>query len=200
MGDYVLYQPLTRADRITVLLYRAGVALAAVTLSALAAFLALHGPLDARTSSLYFDFFLAALYFSVGLSVFFIHLYIGIFKEYLKRLYYLALVTLALVVMKGNGDAASYVSGAHLALLFLLPAAGCMAFICAKEAFCFRLVEGYLLAIIMPLYLIALGAGALGEGAAAPGLVLIAALFDLFAFRKVLMPIHVDIGDKSAYR
>ena len=199
VGDYTLYQPLTTADRVTVLLYRAGIALIALLLAALAVFAAFLHPLPARTASLYFSLFLAALYISTGLGVFFIHLYIGKFKKNLKRLYYLALVCLAAVLILGNGDTAAFVSASHAGPLLLLPIAGCIGFIAAKEAFCFRLVEGYLLAMVMPVYLIAVASGALGPNAVSSGLLLIAALFAFFTFRKVFMPIHVDIGDKSAY-
>ncbi len=200
MGDYVLYQPLTRADKITVVLYRAGIALACLSLLAMAVFAAFLHLLDARSASLYFDYFLAALYFSMGLSVFFIHLYIGRFKKNLKRLYYVALAALVFILIQGNGDTVSFISATRGGPLLLLPISMCMGFVAAKEAFCFRLLEGYALALIMPLYLIAISTGVLGQNAVTSGLLLIAALFAFFTFRKIFMPIHVDIGDKSAYR
>ncbi|MDA8169351.1 MAG: DUF2301 domain-containing membrane protein [Nitrospiraceae bacterium] len=202
MGDYYLYQPLTRADKATVVLYRTGIVLTCLLISGLAVCLALSAAIEARGA---FNLFLGLLYFSVGLSVFFIHLYIGRFRKNLKGLYFTALAALAFVVIKGRGDALSYIagvhiSGAHIGPLLLLPIAGCIGFIAAKEAFCFRLVEGYLLALAMPLYLIAFSAGVLGSAGVTTGLMFIAALMVLFTARKAFMPLHADIGDKSAYR
>ncbi len=200
MGDYILYQPLTKSDRVTVFLYRAGIALTCLALAGLAAFIAVSPAVTAGRASLYFDLFLALLYFAVGLSVFFIHLYIGSFKRNLKGLYLLALAGLAVIFIKGGGNSLSYIMGTPLSALLMLPVAGCIGFITAKEAFCFRLAEGYLLAMAMPIYLIALSTGGLGRDGAESGLIFVAALYILFTFRKVLMPLHVDIGDKSAYR
>jgi uncharacterized integral membrane protein len=70
----------------------------------------------------------------------------------------------------------------------------------AKEAFCFRLFEGYLLAIMMPAYLLLVSSGALSAAAAFSGLALIALMLVLFTLRKIFMPVAYDIGDKSAYR
>ena len=200
MGDYILYQPLTGTDRVTVLLYRTGLALTCLLLSALAVFLAVSPPVAAGRASFYFDFFMALLYFAAGLSVFFIHLYIGSFKRKLMGLYLISLAALAAMFIIGGGDALSFVSGTPVSALLFLPLAGCIGFIAAKEAFCFRLVEGYLLAIAMPLYLFAFATGGLGRGGTESGTIFIAALYLIFALRKVFMPLHCDIGDKSAYR
>ena len=69
----------------------------------------------------------------------------------------------------------------------------------AKEAFCFQLFEGYLLAMIMPVYLLLVSRGLLTSRGASLGLGLIAAMLVLFTLRKVFMPLAYDIGDKSAY-
>jgi uncharacterized integral membrane protein len=93
MGDTDYFQPLTREDRITVLLYRAGILLSTVIIG-ISAFIVL-GTLRASeppgppfmVSGLVLNSMLLALYFSVGLSVFFIHLYIGKFYRTLKKIY-----------------------------------------------------------------------------------------------------------------
>ena len=200
MGDYILYQPLTRTDRMTVFLYRAGIALTCLMLAALAAFGVLSPAVSAGRASLYFDLFLALLYFAAGLNVFFIHLYIGGFKRKLIGLYFIALAALAVIFIKGDGDALSFISVTPPASLLFLPLAGCIGFVAAKEAFCFRLAEGYLLAMAMPLYLVALSTGGLGRAGIESGLMFIAAFYVFFTFRKIFMPIHCDIGDKSSYR
>ncbi|MDA8092059.1 MAG: DUF2301 domain-containing membrane protein [Nitrospiraceae bacterium] len=200
MGDYILYQPLTKTDRITVFIYRASIALSGILLASLAVFAAVYPAVSAGKASLYFDIFLVLFYLATGLGVFFIHLYIGSFKRNLKGLYILALAGLAVILIKGEGNGLAYLTGTPAAALLLLPVSGCAGFIAAKEAFCFRLVEGYLLMMIMPLFLMAFSTGALGKTGVIFGIVLIAALYVLFASRKVFMPLHCDIGDKSAYR
>ena len=70
----------------------------------------------------------------------------------------------------------------------------------AKEAFCFQLFEGYLLAMIMPLYLLLVAGGVLTGRGAFSGLSVIAAILLFFTLRKAFMPIAYDIGDKSAYQ
>lgn len=197
MGEKAVFQPLTREDRISVVLYRLGIALSAVTLL-LTAYIALR-PSQSGIGNATALGLLIALYVSAGLSVFCIHLYVSRFHKFLKRLYYVSVAALILLLALGKGDVSAVLLERPYGPLFLIPLSGCIGFVTAKEAFCFRLVEGYLLALFMPLYLLALASGLLTQRSAAFGIVLIALLYLVFTFRKVFMPIHYDIGDKSAY-
>lgn len=203
MGDYQQFQPLTKEDRITTLLYRTGIFLSAM-LIAIAAFIAISpGMRDWPLiyTGLGANIIIVSLYFSVGLSVFFIHLYIGKFHRILKKIYYLSLFCLALMFMVGKGSPASMLSSLNPAgALLLIPLALCLGFITAKEAFCFKLLEGYLLGLVMPAYLFFYGLGLLDQKNAVYGLALIAAMLVFFMIRKIFMPLHCDIGDKSAYQ
>jgi uncharacterized integral membrane protein len=134
------------------------------------------------------------------MSVFFIHLYVGKFKSFLKNLYYFSLVCLAVLLSIGKGSLSGALVQEPYSLLLLLPLSGCLGFVTAKEAFCFKLVEGYLLAMIMPVYLLLVSGSILTGQGGAYGLVLIAVMLVVFTLRKVFMPIAYDIGDKSAYR
>jgi uncharacterized integral membrane protein len=140
-----------------------------------------------------------SLYVSVGMSVFFIHLYIGKFKGYLKNLYFVSLACLAVLLYIGKGSLSGALVQEPSSALLLLPLSGCLGFVTAKEAFCFKLLEGYFLALIMPLYLLLVSASILTSRGAASGLVLIAVLLVIFTLRKVFMPVAFDIGDKAAY-
>jgi uncharacterized integral membrane protein len=202
MGETQVFQPLTREDKITVVLYRIGIVLSAIIISALAILLTTaSAPAPAAGGgSLATDLLAYGLYLSVGMSVFFIHLYIGVFKRYLKNLYFISLGCLIVLLFIGKGSpSAVFAHGAYGPLL-LLPLAGCLGFVTAKEAFCFKLFEGYLLAMLMPLYLLMVSGGFLSGGGATSGLILIAAMLVLFTVRKVSMPLAYDIGDKSAYQ
>ena len=108
MGETNYFQPLTKEDKITVVLYRAGIFLSALILG-LAAFVVFKSLPDAGGESTFFvsglsiNILLLVLYFSVGLSVFFIHLYIGKFHRVLKKIYYLAVACLCVLFFIGNG-------------------------------------------------------------------------------------------------
>lgn len=200
MGETQVFQPLTREDKITVLLYRIGIVLSAIIISALAILVTTASAPAAAGVSLATDILAYGLYISVGMSVFFIHLYVGVFKRYLKNLYFISLGCLVVLLFIGKGSpSAVFAHGAYGPLL-LLPIAGCLGFVTAKEAFCFKLFEGYLLAMLMPLYLLMVSGRFLSRGGATYGLVLIAAMLVFFTVRKVSMPLAYDIGDKSAYQ
>lgn len=203
MGDYQQFQPLTKEDKITTVLYRTGIFLSSV-LMAIAGFIAISPDmrdLPLIYSGLAANIIILSLYFSIGLSVFFIHLYVGKFHRILKNIYYLSIFCLALLFLLGKGSPASTLFRVTpAAALLLIPLSLCLGFITAKEAFCFKLIEGYLLGMIMPAYLFLYGIGLLDQKSAAFGLALIAAMLVFFMFRKVFMPLHCDIGDKSAYQ
>jgi uncharacterized integral membrane protein len=200
LGEKQVFQPLTREDKVTVVLYRAGIVLAAVIIASLAFLLAVasSGP-GTSHSSLPVDILAYCLYASVGMSVFFIHLYVGRIKVYLKNLYFLSLGCLGVLLVIGKGSLSGGLGQIPYGPLLLLPLSGCLGFVTAKEAFCFQLFEGYLLAMIMPVYLLLVSGGILTGRSASSGLVLIAILLAVFTLRKVFMPIAYDIGDKSAY-
>ena len=201
MGDKQVFQPLTREDMITVVLYRAGIVISTIIMSALAYLLrAAFSTSSTALISPSADILAYGLQASVGISVFFIHLYVGKFKSFLKNLYYVSLVCLVVFLSIGKGSVSGALSNGPTSLLLLLPLSGCLGFVTAKEAFCFKLVEGYLLAMIMPVYLLLVSSGILAGQGAAYGLTLIAVMLVIFTLRKVFMPIAYDIGDKSAYQ
>jgi uncharacterized integral membrane protein len=195
MGEKQVFQPLTREDKITVILYRVGIVVSTLMISVLAFLLLTAPPITNRTA----DVLAYVLYASVGMSVFFIHLYVGKIKGFLKNLYYISLVCLIALLYIGKGSLSAVLTHQLYSPLLLLPLSGCLGLVAAKEAFCFRLFEGYLLAMLMPVYLLLVSAGTLSHAGASYGLVLIAVMLVVFTLRKVFMPIAYDIGDKTAY-
>lgn len=196
MGERTQFQPLTREDRIAVVLYRVGIALSSLLVT-LGGYMLLNAAYYRNDPlvGLKFTVLVLSLHISVGMSVFFIHLYVSKFHRVLKKLYYVALAALGVLFFIGGGALYSVFAAKPAALLALLPLSGCLGFITAKEAFCFKLVEGYLLAFLMPLYLVF----AAVKGAGPYGTFLIGILLLFFTVRKVFQPLHFDIGDKSAY-
>src|SRR5512143_700445 len=172
MGSKEVFQPLTREDKITVVLYRAGIVLSTIFMSGLALLLIMASSNSGRTLlSLAGDIYAYGLYASVGMSVFFIHLYVGKFKRLLRNLYFISLGCLAVLIYIGNGSVSAALMTTSYSPLLLLPLSGCLGFVTAKEAFCFRLFEGYLLAMIMPLYLLLVSRNVLTYAGASYGLV-----------------------------
>jgi uncharacterized integral membrane protein len=203
VGERNFYQPLTREDKITVVLYRTGIACSTllVCLSAFIGAKTTFGGVAMRLPGLLPGVMLLLFYFSLGLSVFFIHLYVGKFHRLLKKMYYVAAACLVLLFLLGRGNPLAPLFAARpYGALLLIPISLCLGFVTAKEAFCFQLFEGYILAVIMPAYLFFYAVGAMNAWTGAAGLCLIAALLFLFMCRKIFMPIHFDIGDKSAYQ
>jgi len=201
MGSTQVFQPLTREDKITVVLYRVGIVLSAVIVVGLAYLLATVPP-PSSTGGIgpLADVAGYGLYVSVGMSVFFIHLYIGKFKTILKRLYFIGVVCLGVLLYIGKGSLSTAFIHEPRSVLLLLPLSGCLGFVTAKEAFCFKLFEGYLLAMLMPFYLLLVSVGGISGRGVFLGLALIAVMLVLFTVRKVTMPLAYDIGDKSAYQ
>lgn len=200
MGSQQVFQPLTREDKVTVVLYRAGIVLSAGIISGLTCFLAASPHSGAGDSSPLADILAYGLYASVGMCVFFIHLYVGKFKTFLKNLYYLGLGGLVALLFIGQGSLPGALMHEPYSALLLLPLSLCLGFVTAKEAFCFQLFEGYLLAMIMPIYLLLVSAGILSNRGVFFGLALIAVILVIFTLRKMIMPLAYDIGDKSAYQ
>jgi hypothetical protein len=114
-------------------------------------------------------------------------------KRNLIGLYIVALSALLVIYLMGGINK-------PIVLLLLLPISGCIGFIGAKEAFCFKLIEGYVIALSLPLYIVIVSLGNLSKKDASLGLSVIAILYIIFTLRKVFQPLHYDIGDKSAYR
>ncbi len=201
MGEETLYQPLTREDKITVAIYRTGIVVSTMVICIFAYILYDPGQFTEHPSGIILlNALLLMLYISIGLSVFFIHLYISKFKRTLKRLYYLAIFLLAFLYYLGSGDAVSVVISKPYGSLLLIPLSLCLGFVAAKEAFCFRLTEGYIIAMLMPILLVLYSVGGMSGDRATYGLILVAILLVLFNIRKVFQPMHYDIGDKSAYQ
>jgi uncharacterized integral membrane protein len=182
-----------------VLLYRIGIAVSAFILAVFAPYVIVTLRSGA-ISNVFASAAMALLYVSIGTSVFKIHLYVGTLHRFLKKLYLMALICLIALTLVGGGSPAGAIFSQPLYGLLLLPLSGCLGFITAKEAFCFRLGEGYLLAVVMPMHILAASLGVISPRGAAAALGMIAALLIFFTVRKTSMPLHYDIGDKSAYQ
>jgi uncharacterized integral membrane protein len=205
MGQQEVFQPLTPWDKVSVFLYRTGIALTTLLICAggiLFARYSGHNDWNALKwlfADWKFSLFVVALYCSVGICVFTIHLYIKKFRKFIKFLYALSIISLLILFSSGAGHMGRVLFETSYGPLLLLPLSGCIGFIIIKEAFCFRLNEGYILAIIIPLFTFLFPLKVFSPRATGLLFLLIAAMLVFFSIRKVPMPFHYDIGDKSAY-
>jgi uncharacterized integral membrane protein len=205
MGEKVKKQELTLYDIVTVLFYRFGIIIAAVSFIYFVRFTYLYQ--ESRLSGIFtpeiapFVFWLFIV--AVNVSVSFLHLYSKRVLNIIRLMTYsgtmILLALLALnyldyeLIFKSSGwQGKAGVIGLGLVL------AG-FSGIGAKEAFCFKLYEGYAYGISLGILVIAHLLGLLNFYNGYIPLLFIAALVTIFTLRKLLLPLYYDIGDKSRY-
>jgi len=203
MGDPNVVNNLTTTDKLSVFAYRAGIMISAFCIS-YTAFLFFEFmrkgvvPQNPYTGLIFWVFVV-----SVAVSVSFLHLYS---KQILQGIRMFVIIGFVLLVVR------TFVYGLEIDLIFKsegfsgkLGVAG-LGFVLAgfsgigaKEAFCFKLNEGYLYGILMAI-LVILQLFNLTSIDFRIGLVMvIAVLVVFFTIRKMMLPLHYDIGDKSKY-
>jgi uncharacterized integral membrane protein len=218
MPEEIISGPLTRKDRISVVLYRTGIGISGLLMLFLGMVMYFNGIVKvsgevrvaspfggvsnssgtlASLSIGYGGIILILLYLSAGLSVINIHLYIGRLKRFLKGLYFFSLFMLLILFLIGRGNPLYPLFEMPFTAFLLLPLGGVLAFIGAKEAYCFGLLEGYLFAIVFILYICLWPM--LGNELKIYGLFISSLLCLFLALRKAVMPLSFDIGDKSKY-
>jgi uncharacterized integral membrane protein len=198
MSDILPGQPLTLYDRVSVLLYRAGLAMAAAGIVAgysLAWFGRALGDQGRQVETCLVLLTAVGISFGVG----FLHLYAATLRRGLRWLWGAAVAGLAVAVLSGGDPVAFYFQRGYGTVLGGLWIA-CYAMLCVKEGFCFRLYEGYVFAglapVVMVAHLFAMGTPAVRMA----GWGLLAGLVTLFTLRKLPQPLYYDIGDKSKYQ
>ncbi|PSR19787.1 hypothetical protein C8255_00890 [filamentous cyanobacterium CCP3] len=192
-GDYTI----TEADRRGVVLYRAGLMVAALTFgagAAIALFFPCNSTLVQAISALYTLFWLG-----LGLSLVTIHIYLVPLHRLLQAAW-LGGGAASLVLSHGiDGPLAQTVMQTPAVLWGLGFTFVALTGIFFKEAFCFDRLETKLLTPLVPLLLLGHLAGWLPLRVEQGLLAVWAVLFLVFALRKVVQPIVPDIGDKSVF-
>ncbi|PSN13190.1 hypothetical protein C7293_17030 [filamentous cyanobacterium CCT1] len=192
-GDYTI----TEGDRRGVVLYRAGLVVAALTFgagTAIALFFPYNPALVQAISALYTLFWLG-----LGLSLATIHIYLVPLHRLLQAAW-LGGGAASLVLSHWiDGPLAQTVMQTPAVLWGLGFTFVALTGIFFKEAFCFDRLETKLLTPLVPLLLLGHLAGLLPLGVERGLLAAWAVLFLVFALRKVVQPIVPDIGDKSVF-
>ncbi|MBD1869146.1 DUF2301 domain-containing membrane protein [Cyanobacteria bacterium FACHB-471] len=188
---------ITESDRQGVIIYRAGLMAAALSF-ALGTLLVLK-----FASYAFVPVALNVLYicFSIGLAVslLMIHIYLAPLHRALQAFWLagtVAAIAIALTHSEPLALAVYHQPTTILGIGFIFAALTGIFF---KEAFCFNRLETKLLTPLVPLLLLGHLFGILSVPLEQVLLGLWAALFVVFALRKVVQPIPPDIGDKSVF-
>lgn len=195
MAEIITSEPLSVKDKISVVFYRVGILLTGFLMlgSALSMLLYEQQKWKNWTSGL----LLLCIYIFTGISVFNIHLYMGSLKRFLKGLYLFSAGLLLILIFIGGGNPFLPFLEMPVTSLMLLPLSFTIAFIGAKEAYCFNLMEGYMIAFLLPSYVLLWSLA--GDEIRIYGLIACSVLIIFLGLRKAVMPLSFDIGDKTKY-
>jgi uncharacterized integral membrane protein len=202
-ADPVIYQgqfgefTITAADRQSVVIYRAGLAVAAISF-AIATGLVLWPTgnpwLITLITPLYSCFWLA-----LGVSLAMIHIYLEPLHRALQAFWAIGGIASLVIALRSSEPFALHVYTHPLTILGVGFTFAALTGIFFKEAFCFNRLETKFLTALVPSLLVGHLVGWLPPEGEQMLLSTWAALFVIFAIRKVIQPIPPDIGDKSVF-
>lgn len=186
-----------RSDRKEVLIYRSGLAIAALSfgLAVCLAFWQPHNALSLHLITLLYGLFCVAL----GLSLYTIHIYLKVLHRTLQVFLGIGCLASVIVALTIPQPFPLAVYTHPITLLGVGFTFAALTGIFFKEAFCFNRLETKLLTAIVPLLLLGHLWGGLSLLAKQGLLIGWAVLLLIFAARKVWQPIPPDIGDKSVF-
>ena len=184
-----------QSDRQEVILYRAGLAIAAgsFALAVMCLFFVPQVAPQAATACY------ALLWLGLGLSLLKIHIYVKPLHQALQAFWAiggLASLAIALIYPTPLALTAYQQPLTIFGIGFTFAAVTGIFF---KEAFCFNRLETKFLVFLVPGLLLGHMAGMLSRATESGMLIAWAGLFVVFALRKVIQPIPPDIGDKSVF-
>lgn len=185
---------LTPADRRGVVIYRAGLLVAALCFGAGVLWVFLD-PTHLEPISLLYSLFWLAL----GVSLVTIHIYLVPLHRTLQVLWAVGGLASFGVAHRFEGPFVQTVYDQPLTLLGVGFTFAALTGIFFKEGFCFGRLETTLLTPLVPLLLLSHLSGWLPLVGERVLLIAWAILFAIFALRKIMQPIPSDIGDKSVF-
>ncbi|MBE9064516.1 DUF2301 domain-containing membrane protein [cf. Phormidesmis sp. LEGE 11477] len=184
-----------QSDRQEVILYRAGLAVAAGSVAIAAVCCLLSPTFSPVVATLCY----VLLWAGLGLSLFKIHIYLRLLHRVLQAFWAIGGVASIAIALLYPTPLALTAYQFPLTIFGIGFTFAALTGIFFKEAFCFNRLETKFLAFLVPGLLLGHMSGVLSMAAERGMLVAIAALFTVFAIRKVIQPIPPDIGDKSVF-
>jgi len=188
---------ITPGDRLGVAIYRAGLAVSALSFALGTALVLWRGSQPAVLHSLTGLYALFSL--ALGLSLLTIHIYLRPLHRLLQVLWLIGSIAAASFAWHSPATLAEVAYHQPLSLLGIGFTFAALTGIFFKEAFCFNRWEAKLLTPLVPALLLGHLTGILPLAAEQGLLVAWSALFLVFAARKAAQAIADDIGDKSVF-
>lgn len=188
---------ITDRDRQEVMVYRGGLFVAALCF-AISAGLVVWQPLVTKQLHL-ISFLYSVFCVALGMSLLTIHIYL---KPLHRALQIFLLIGSVASIAIAHGSIEPFALTVYHQPLTLLGVGFTFAALTGiffKEAFCFNRLETKLLTPLVPVLLLGHLVGWLSPAVERSLLVIWAALFMVFAVRKLVQPIPPDIGDKSVF-
>lgn len=187
---------ITQSDRTGVIIYRAGLLVAALSFAIGSTLLLFNNNSTVLTllTPLYACFSLA-----LGVSLFTIHIYLASLHRMLQIFWAIGSIASVILAISSSEPLALTIYNQPVTLFgvgFIFVALTGIYF---KEAFCFNRLETKVLTLTVPLLLLGHLVGILPTQGENVLLGIWAALFLVFALRKTVQAIPADIGDKSVF-
>ncbi|MEH2300582.1 DUF2301 domain-containing membrane protein [Nostoc sp.] len=187
---------ITQSDRTGVIIYRAGLLVAALSFAIGSTLLLFNNNSTVLTllTPLYACFSLA-----LGVSLFTIHIYLASLHRMLQIFWAIGSIASVILAISSSEPLALTIYNQPVTLFgvgFIFVALTGIYF---KEAFCFNRLETKVLTLTVPLLLLGHLVGILPTQGENVLLGIWAALFLVFALRKTVQAISADIGDKSVF-
>ncbi len=188
---------ITKSDRLGVIIYRSGLIIAALSF-ALGSVLVLwpgSNPTVIKAVTILYGCFSLGL----GVSLATIHIYMAILHRVLQLFWLIGAIATLVLVINSSQPLPIIVYNNPVTILGVGFTFAALTGIFFKEAFCFNRLETKFLTPLVPFLLLSHLANFLSVEMKEFLLVILAALFIVFAMGKAVQPIPPDIGDKSIF-
>jgi len=182
-------------DRSEVILYRAGLAVAAGSFAVAVLCTFFASAIAPQVATVCY----AIMWCALGVSFFKIHIYLRPLHQTLKIFWAIGGVASFAIALLYPTPLALTAYQQPLTIFGIGFTFAALTGIFVKEAFCFDRLETKFLFFLVPGLLLGHMAGVLSTSTERGMLAVWAALFVIFALRKVIQPIPPDIGDKSVF-
>ena len=190
-GEYTI----TKRDRLEVIIYRAGLVVAAASFAIASNLFFAKGTAALAAITPLFALFTVGL----GVSLFYIHIYMKALHRVLQAFWLIGTVATIAIAIYSNEPLASYIYNHPLTLFGTGFSFAALTGIYFKEAFCFNRLETKILTPVVPLLLLGHMTGIIPVEIEQVLLGIWSIGFSVFAIRKMTQEIDPDIGDKSVF-
>ncbi|MGF1591219.1 MAG: DUF2301 domain-containing membrane protein [Pleurocapsa sp.] len=190
-GEYTI----TKRDRLEVIIYRAGLVVAAASFAIATNLFFAQGKAALPAITPLFMLFSLGL----GVSLFYIHIYMKALHRVLQGFWLIGTVATVAIALSSREPLALYIYHHPLTLLGTGFSFAALTGIFFKEAFCFNRLETKILTPIVPLLLLGHMTGLIPVELEQALLGIWTIGFSVFAIRKMTQEIDPDIGDKSVF-